>query len=449
MNMAAARRNRAPLVLLLLSTACASAEDRFNEGLRLQSQGRYVEAVYRYAEAVEKDSELVVAQDRLLAAGDTAVMVALQEAAELADRGDPVGASDRYVRVDQMAARIREVGLRPLLPTDYAELRRAMFDDAIGWQMTEGDAASADGRWEDAVRSYRGARDGYLPSRDQVDASYDAETEVLLRWAQIELDDGHPRSAHDLAQRALGVRPSAARETVLAARDIQDRALAAGTVVMAVVPVTAEPGVREWLGGEFEIQLDDGLAVEYWTRPPLFVEVADPLILRRELRGLLRGRAAQSPLVVGRALDLIGADVGVMVTLSGIEVSEVDVRRDRHEAVVSQNARRGSREAVTDSVVYETVRGTMRYFIEAEIVLVDPDGLQVGRAVASARESGPFERGEFEGDPRTLLLEGDQARFFDPAVLGDQIAQIESALMSGLAASIASATYDQIVSAIR
>lgn len=447
--MAASRLRRILVVSLLVSTACASAEDRFNEGTRLQSQGRYVEAVYRYAEALEKDAELIAARDRLLAAGDTAVMVAMEDADELERSGDPVQAAGRYRQIDQMVARIREVGLRPILPGAYAATRRATFDHAIDWQMTEADAAAEDGRWDDAVRYYRGARDGYLPSRDQVEASYDGETELLLRWAEVELDDGHPRSAHDLAQRALDVRRSSARETVLAVRDIQDRALAYGTVVIAVVPVTAEPGVREWLGGEFEIQLDNDLALDYWTRPPLFVEVADPLVLRRELRGLLRGQAAQSPLLVGRALDLVGADVGVMVRLTGIEVSEEDVERDRHEAVVRRNARRGPRDAVMDTVVYETVRGTMSYFVEAEIVLVDPDGREVNRLMASSRERGPFERGEFAGDPRILPLEGNHARFFDPAVLSGQMAQIEGAVMTGLAAAIATGTYDHVVAAIR
>ena len=61
---------------LLLATACASAADRFNDGLELQAQGRYMEAAYRYADAVEKDSSLQEARDRLLIVGDSAIMVA-------------------------------------------------------------------------------------------------------------------------------------------------------------------------------------------------------------------------------------------------------------------------------------------------------------------------------------------------------------------------------------
>ena len=108
--------------------------DRLQEGLVLQSQGRYIEAVYRYADAVEKDRELVEAQDRLLAAGDTAVMVAMDEADEYERRDDPVQAAGRYRQIDQMLARIREVGLRLTLPSDYSMIRRGIFDRAIEWQ---------------------------------------------------------------------------------------------------------------------------------------------------------------------------------------------------------------------------------------------------------------------------------------------------------------------------
>ena len=79
--MMACERTRIALLLsLALLTACASATDRLNDGITLQSQGRYIEAVYRYADAVEKDGDLSEAQDRLLAAGDTALLTAMDEA---------------------------------------------------------------------------------------------------------------------------------------------------------------------------------------------------------------------------------------------------------------------------------------------------------------------------------------------------------------------------------
>jgi hypothetical protein len=448
--MASARRPGALLSLLALLTACASAGDRLNDGIALQSQGRYVEAVYRYADAVEKDRELIEAQDRLMAAGDTAVTLAMDAADQFERRGDPVQAANQYDIVDRMLARAREVGLRIDVPSDYAAIRRAVFDTAITWRMDRGDEAAEAGRWEDARDFYLAARGGFLPSREQVEGSYDAETGVLLQWAEIELQDFRPRSAWEISQLAAEVRTSPDRATVLAVRDLQDRALAEGTVVLAAVPVVADPGVREWLGGEFEVRLDTDLGIDFWARPPMFVEMADPLVLRTELRGLLRGRGLASPLLVGRALDLIGADLGVMIRLSGIEVSEVDVDRDVREAVVPRNVRQGARRTtVMDTVSYTTLRGTLTYFLEADIILVDPDGREVSRFSATSRQRGPFERGEFDGDPGLLDLQGDRARFFDPTVIGGQMAAIEGALLQELTGVIAAGTFDQVLAGIR
>jgi tetratricopeptide (TPR) repeat protein len=457
--MASARTRLALLLPLVLISACASATDRLNEGITLQSQGRYIEAVYRYAEAIEKDRKLAEAQDRLLAAGDSAVMMAMDDADDLELRGDPVQAAALYRQVDRMSARIRELGLRLTLPEDYSAIRRAIFDTAIEWRMARGDEAASAGRWEDARLYYAGARGDYLPSRDQVEWSYDAETRVLLRWAAVELEDLRPRAAHGLAQEALAVRSSPSRETVLAVRDLQEEALARGTVVLAIVPVMAAPAVREYLGGEFEIRLDTDLGLDYWNRPPLFIEMADPIVLRTELRGLLRGRVAQSPLVVGRALDLIGADLGVLIRVSGIEVVEEDVKEDRREAVVRRNARpgrgrRGGRndpptDQVVDTVTYTTYRGTLVYRVLADIVLVDPSGREVGRFSASSAQRGPFERGEFDGDPSILDLKADRARFFDPTVLAGQVAAIEDAVLQELTTMIAVRTFDQVLAGIR
>ena len=452
----AALLSRVPvLAVLALVTACASAGDRLNEGIALQSQGRYMEAVYRYAEAVERDAELVEARERLVAAGDTAVSVAMDEADELERRGNPVGSAERYRDIDQMVARVRQVGMRLELPPDYDTIRRAVFDNAVGWRMADGRRAEGAGRWEEARDHFVGARaDFLLPSRTQVDESYEAEISALLSWAETELEDERPRAAHALAQQAVEVRSSPARDVVLRVRDLQTRALAAGTVVVAMMPVTAAPGVREYLGAEFEIQLDEDLTLDHWNQPPLFVDVADPVILRRELRGLLRGQLAQTPIIVGRALDLIGADLAILIELNRIEVTEGDVEETRREAIIplQSTGGRGAGRAVDqqmDTVTYTPLEGTMSYFLEATIVLVDPSGREVERFTSSSRRSGPFQRGEFDGDPAVLSLPERDRPFFDPNVLAGQVGRIEEELMEDLAVAIAAGTYDTVLSGIR
>ena len=227
-------------------------------------------------------------------------------------------------------------------------------------------------------------------------------------------------------------------------------------VVVATLPVHAAPGVREYLGAEFEIELDDVLQLDHWNQPPLFVQVADPIILRRELRGLLRGQVPNSPTLVGRALDLIGADIGAMITLSRIDVTEEDVDFDRYEAVIPAARapagtvpRRSQGEEAMDTVTYTTAEGTLAYYAEANVVIVDKDGREIERFTASSSQSGPFQRGEFDGDPKRLPLDEDQEPFFDPRVIEDQVAHIEGALLHDLAVAIAAGTYDTVLMGIR
>ena len=115
-----------------------------------------------------------------------------------------------------------------------------------------------------------------------------------------------------------------------------------------------------------------------------------------------------------------------------------------------QRGRPGSPPVATaDTVHYTTVRGTMTYYVQAEILLVDPTGREVNRFTASSRQSGPFERGEFDGDPRILRLQDSEARFFDPAVFARQMRTIEGAVLGELAAAVATGTYDQVLAGIR
>ena len=454
--MAVLRRVAGLSALLSVSVlaGCASATDRLNDGIALQSQGRYMEAVYRYADAVDRDRELVEAQDRLLAVGDSAIMVAMDEADALERRGDPVGSAEQYRAIDQMLARVRQVGMRLDVPADYGTIRRAVFDNAVGWRMAQGSQAADRGSWEVARDHFVGARaDFLLPSRAQVDGSYEAETQLLLRWAETELDDGRPRAAYALAQEAVGVRSSPPRDVVLRVRDLQTSALDAGTVVVAVLPVTGAPGVRDYLGAEFEVALDDDLTLDHWNQPPPFVDVADPVILRRELRGLLRGQVAQTPLVVGRALELIGADLGVLIELSEIEGTEADVETRTREAIgplAAAGGRGANRQAdqTMDTVTYRTLEGTLSYYLEANIVIVDADGREIERFEASSRKSGPFRRGEFDGDPEVLTLPRGDADFFDADVVAGHVARIEDELMEDLAVAIAAGTYDTVLSGI-
>lgn len=184
------------------------------------------------------------------------------------------------------------------------------------------------------------------------------------------------------------------------------------------------------------------------------MQIADPLILRNELRGILRGQVSLSPIMVGRALDLIGADLGVLIDLSRIEVTEEDVDTDRHRAIIpavsnAPGVPRRTDAAAMDTVTYTTLSGTLTYYLEAEVVIVDTDGREIERFTASSSQEGPFQRGEFDGDPSRLPLDEDDAPFFDSRVLASQVGRIEGALMEDLAVAVAAGTYDTALMGVR
>ena len=487
---------------ILLATACASAEDRFNEGIDLQAQGRYMEAAYRYADAVEKDPSLQEGRDRLLIVGDSAVMLALEEADRLDGRGEPVGAARQFQSIDRLMSRVRSVGMRLTEPGDYRVARRTAFDRAIEWYMAEGEDASREGRWQNAVRSFASARGDFSPSRDQREASLDAQTRVLIDWAEVELGDRRPRAAYGIAERALSVRRSPPRQIVIEVRDLQGRALAMGTVVVAVLPVSATGQVRDIVGSELEIELDEGMETGYWRDAPPFVQMAEANILRRELRGLLRGRIPQSPALVGRALNLIGADYGVMVEVTSIRISDEDFRAEERTAVIRRrdvdrrrererdadrdecvgpgrgqdrgrgvgldrdecrgrgwggggnsdqsSSRTSSQRWVTyetgDTVTYRIVSGERVVRAEAEVLLVNLDGRAVAEFTITARQEGSFREGEFDGDPWQLQLNNRNARLFDYDEWDGEWGRVQRAVIDQLALGISTETFEEVLS---
>ena len=489
---------------ILLATACASATDRFNEGIDLQAQGRYMEAAYRYADAVEKDSSLQEARDRLLIVGDSAVMLALEEADRLDGRGEPVEAARQFQAIDRLVSRVRSVGMRLTEPGDYRVARRTAYDRAIEWYMTEGEDASREGRWQNAVAAFASARGDFSPSRDQREASMDAQTRVFIDWAEVELGDRRPRAAYGIAERALSVRRSTPRPIVLEARDLQDRALAMGTVVVAALPVSATGRVRDIVGSALEVELDEGMESGYWRDAPPFVQMADANILRRELRGLLRGVIPQSPALVGRALSLIGADYGVMVEITSIRISDENVEVEDRIAVIRRrevgrtrtqegerdaareecdgpgrgqdrgrgvgldrdecrgrgwgggrstdqnSSRTSSQRWVTyetgDTVTYRIISGERVVRAEAELLLVNLDGRAVAEFTITARQEGSFREGEFDGDPWQLQLNNRNARLFEYDEWDDEWSRVQRAVVDQLALGISIETFEEVLS---
>jgi len=463
-----------------------------------------MEAAYRYADAVEKDASLQEARDQLLIVGDSAIMVALEEADYFDGRGEPVEAARQFLAIDRLMSRVRSVGMRLPEPDDYRVVRRTAFERAIEWYMTEGEDASREGRWEDAIRAFASVRGDFSPTRDQREASFDAQTRVMIDWAETELADRRPRAAYGVAERALSVRRSTPRPIVLEVSDLQDRALAMGRVVLAALPVSAHERVREVAGTTPEIELDQAMETGQWRSAPPFVAMADANILRRELRGLLRGVIPQSPALVGRALDLIGADYGVMVELVSLRITDEDVEVEERTVVIRRedldrsrardrergpardacygpglghergrgvrldpadcrgrgwgpdqgsDSRRNTRRRwvtyeIGDTATYWVISGERTVRVEADVLIVNLDGRAIAEFTITSRQEGSFQEGEFDGDPWQLGLNNRNTRLFDFSEWHDEWGRIQRAVTDQLAVGITVETYREVLSRV-
>ena len=424
---------------LLVGAGCASAGDRLNEGIQLQSEGRYMEAAYRYADAVDKDSELVEAQDRLLAVGDTAIELALARATNQRATGDPIRAAETFQSVDALLSRVREVGFSLSPPVDYADLRREAFDWAIEALMSDGEELVAEGRFRDARRALRRARSDFTATNAQRTASFAAEIDLLLTWADAELSVDRYRAAFGLAGEAVELRPSPTRRVLDEADQIRVRALELGTVALAILPITSVASVREQVAGDLEAQLSDDLELDYWRDPPPFVATADPVLVRRLVRDATRGGAPLSSRALTRVLGAVAADFGALVEVTSLDIEERDVEREPREV----RSRRGG------TASYFVEEGRLRYEAEVEVIVIDYNGNEVRDFRVSARGTGRFERGVFRGNPQELDLSRNEARLFDPDVLAAQHARVQREVVGELAADVARRTFEAVLSRVR
>jgi len=372
--------------------------------------------------------------------------------------------------------------------------------------MIEGENASREGRWKDAIRAFASARGDFSPTRDQREASFDAQTRVIIDWAGVELGDRRPRAAYGIAERALSVRRSTPRPVVLEVRDLQDRALTMGTVVVAALPVSASGQVRDVAGTSFEIELDQGMESGNWRDAPPFVAMADANILRRELRGLLRGIIPQSPALVGRALDLIGADYGVMVEIVTLRIRDENVQVEERTAEIrrqdldrsrARDRERGpARDAcygpgqgkdrgrgvgldradcrgrgwgrdrgsdqnsggntrrrwitydIGDTATYWIISGERTVRAEADVLIVNLDGRVIAEFTITSQQEGSFREGEFDGDPWQLGLNNRTTRLFDWSEWDDEWARIQRDVIDQLAVGIAVETFEEVLSRV-
>ena len=429
----------ATLALLALTTGCASAEKRLEQGQELEAAGRFEAAVGRYVEALEKDSGIPGGRERLQTVGDSAVARRLNNVRALRGRGDYAGAADQYRGADGLVARARTVGVYLALPEDYRQARRETFDNAFDGLMARGRRSAERGQWEPAVGDFRTARERFEPSMDQRAASLEAEAEALLGWSDQALESGQLQTAFEVASQIehLEHAPTYCLEE---AQAIMNSALSQGEVEVMVLPVVTagRTQARNPLLIPLEIEVNDQLERSAWRSPPPFVRLTDPMRIRDIVRrASVLGGGLQAP-ALGLLLELVDSDYGVWLELLDTQVMEFDVDQRTRTA--------RTRDGRATSFVVES--GERRLRAEARVLVVDRSGNPVTDMVVVGTGTGSFQRGVYPGNPAELNLDRREIDWFDPLVLEAQETAIRQALSASLANQLSSAVFSPVLARI-
>ena len=179
--------------------------------------------------------------------------------------------------------------------------------------------------------------------------------------------------------------------------------------------------------------LQDVLEDEYWTRPPLFVAVADPADVRRLLRRTYNaeGRYDDLRLLASLTRDL-GTDVGVASLLQLYDRTAEET--DRDSLTVPLRAGGETR------IARLTERVTLR--AEAAFVVVDAASRrEVCSESVRADVSRRLRTGRYGGRVRDLVLNRGERALFDPEALEEAERRIEDDLIDELAERLAGRVY--------
>jgi hypothetical protein len=176
-------------------------------------------------------------------------------------------------------------------------------------------------------------------------------------------------------------------------------ALGRGTVLVAMFPA----GARTPQANQLLPEMNDLLTLEYWQRPPRWIDVINPIEAQRLARN--RGFAGRdiNPRDAGSLTRQLNARYGVSLTLDSVRYSESKVEKQRHAA----RTRAGKDTAFT----VET--GQLETWARIAWREVDPSGSVIEHGEATNRATTSFKRATYAGNWRDLDLNGTDRGLFD------------------------------------
>jgi tetratricopeptide (TPR) repeat protein len=475
---------RTLIPVLLLLAACMSAEKRYEQAGEAEAQGRWDEAAAKYVDVLRRDPSYPGAREKLETAGGRAIEAHLEVARGLEAAGRYERATQEYVTIDRLLESAAGVRVVLQTPPDYGSLRRRAFDRAVEQALVAADRLAADGRWYEAVEAYRRAETRHEPTDVQRRRAREGRFRALIGGAKVELvrgqyegaeamvvealaihgpdsprsrpavelreqirlkrfqdlltsardhaDAGRYQQAYALVEKALLVYgPEAAASAE--ARELRDLVIERGTVPVAVIPVWRREKIGRRVPAGLLEDINDILADQHWTEPPLFIAISDPRAVRQMLRRLEFDREVLSGPRAATVAQHLGAGFAAVPFLVRCDYDA----EERPEKRIVQRRDGGQAEIL----VYRN--RTLFVRCAYRIVHVH-DGRVVAEGHLDTSEGRRRRHAVYAGDSRELLLTAEEHGWFDRRRLRDADREIEREIARVLAAGLAEAVYNDV-----
>lgn len=426
------RRAALAFAAIALAAGCASANKRYEQGLQLEQSGRPADAAQRYIDALKKDRTLADARTRLAETGTRAIASYLDEAGRFEGVGSYIEAADVLRRLDELRGDAGAVGVPLQPPAGYDQRRRATFDRAVDLAVSASGSALGRSDYSAAIGWLERASQRWEPTLADRERLASARYDALFGWAQGEMSAGRYRAAYERAAQAAAL----GRYETGGAAELQAEALRRGTVRVAILPVMGRAQVRDSLPDDLFAELNDELALNHWNRPPLWLDVVDPVAAGREAR---RHGGARQPLDISAAAQ-IGRRLGARMVV----VMEIDSVRRGEAGVTTQ--RRAARTQAGADTAFTVREGRVETWARVTWHVVDAAGWDrvAEEGTADARSTARFRRAEYRGDWRTLDLPLADRTLFASAGRGYTRETVRE-LVSGLSDRLGRDVYDAVL----
>lgn len=429
------------LLLFFALINCASVEKRFKKGEEMERKGRFEEAARYYIKVLAKDPTFEDAQQRLENVGARAIDIFLKQA----DAYESAKAYEDTVRVlnriDDLRRRAEKVGVMLPVPDDYADFRQEMTAAAIFSLFEQGEYSEHAGDWTEALRKYERLKRLYPLSPAENMRADQARARVYSKWAEQDLARQYYRAAFDHAQKAINI-IGPDKGPSITAQKIQRVALTAGTRTVAVLPFWSSERVEDEAPREMARELYDILLYEYLSEPVLFVAVADPGMVHREIRRLrFRDRELS-----GNMAARVGQNINTDFVVIGSMESYLEEEKDLQEKVHKVRLRKDKSSFTT----YLEKNYTLKITVEVRYQIIDSARRRViEEKTINTNVSDKFRRGYFDGDYTTLDLSRSERRLFNTEEWRRAEKKLEDRLIDKLAERLADRIYKRILRLIK